>query len=243
MCTTFSKVYLYLLNTITAISGLAVFGVSIWQLTEYSDIDSVLSKNALWVVLAMGAAVFLLSMLGCFAARGQNKCCLFVYFVLVLVVAIGQLVGGAIVANYAGELKIDNLDSLSSSVTDFVDCSYNWCCFNSPGETCNTDVWNSDGFCKVLPDNLKSGSSSCKAGDETAYQTASLDFLRDHSRQFSIAAISLGVVELLALLAAIYLMCTKKEKTAAQREAERRLKENQQAGAIVYGSQPPAYAV
>lgn len=246
-CVGLSKTYLYLLNTLTALAGLGVVGVAIWQLTTFSAIDSVLSKDSLWLVLATGAAVFFLSLLGCTAARGQHKCALFVYCVLVLAVAAAQLGGGAVVANYAGQLNYDNknLDNLDAKVREFVECSYEWCCTDQGPSSCTSDVWNSDGFCKVLPDELHNKNSpECK--DESKFDETILDFLHDHSRTLATTAIVLGSVQVLALLCATCLICAPRKKSLEELEAERRLNEHQnapQAGQLVYGSQPPAYAV
>lgn len=242
-CPSLSSAYLYALNTLTAIAGLGVVGVAAWQLHSFNDISSVLSKDMLWLVVAAGGAVFFLSLLGCRAARdhGSNKCTLAIYATLVAAVALAQFGGGIVVADYAGKLDVENLnaDKLSQKVSDFVTCSYDWCCTGEAGDTCNQDVWNSDGFCSVLPKKLQSGGSSCTSRDD--YNDAILSFLQTHSRDLAIAAIVLGSVQLLALLSSLCLICHRTE-TPEERRQKEALKQAE-AGQLVYGSQPPAYAV
>lgn len=248
MCKALGKTYLVFVNAITLILGLGIVGVSTYSLVKYSDIDAVLSKTATWAVLAAGALVFLLSILGCCAAKRQNRCGLFVYIVLVLGLVVAQLIAGGVMANYAGELKLNDnpklnntLSDLSTDVREFVECSYFLCCDapKDPNAQCNQNVWNSDGFCKVLPNDLKGNSAACVSATSADYNQTIVDWLHDHVRQLSIAAIVVGCVQLLAVMFATCLLCSKKPKSAEELEAERRLNENRQAGTLTYGSAPP----
>lgn len=240
MCRALGKTYLTIINLITALLGLVIVGICAYVLIEYSSIDAVLSKTATYVCLGVGIILFFVSLLGCCAAQKQNRCGLFIYIVILLVVAAAQIIGGITIAVYAGDLETNNgnIEDLTSDVQSFVSCSYAWCCYNNvdvpsgdagPGE-CTSSTWNSDGFCSVFPDDLQSGSSNC--GSVTEYNEALVDWLHDNQRYFAIAAITLGSIELLAVFFATYLMCA---KTKEQEEAERLKKSQQNGGQIAYG--------
>lgn len=240
-CRGLSKFYLVALNFVTAVLGIAVIGVAAYTLIEYADINAVLSKTATYGVLCAGIVLFLFSLFGCCAARSQNRCALMIYVLALLTIGAAQIIAGAVIANYAGELNLSynttNLDILSDDVQDFVTCSYGWCCDNEEARgSCNKNLWANDGFCKVLPANLKSPSSTCD--DPGTYNEAIVQWIRDNERTLAIAALSLGGVELIAVVFGVYLLCASKPKTPEQIEQEQRLKA-QNAGSLAYGSAQP----
>lgn len=242
-CRGLAKFYLTFLSTLTALVGLAVIAASSYSLAEFDDIQAILSRKALYAVLAAGVLLFLFSLLGCCASKSQNRCGLLVYVLGVLAVGALQIIGGAVIADYAGDLQISNgnIDGLTSEVQDFVTCSYYYCCGNESA-SCDTNVWNSDGFCKILPDDL-SNPSSQQCSSESEFNQALVDWLHDNERTIAIAALALGGVELLAVFFGVYLMCSSKPKTPEQIEQEQRIAaQSYSGGQLVYGSAQPASA-
>lgn len=223
MCKKLGKFYLTAINVVTALLGLVIVGIASYALGAYSDIDAILSRSATWVVLAVGLVLFFVSILGCKSAQSQNRCGLFIYIAVVCCLGAAQLIGGATIAVYAGELETDNgsIEDLSDELQDFVNCSRSWCCSGN-GDGCgDITLWNSPGFCTVLPDELQDkDSDECKS--EELYNDALIQWLKDNQQALAIACIVIGSIEVLAVFFALWLMCSKKpeEEEAARKKKE-----------------------
>lgn len=105
-----AKAMLIIFNIIFWLSGCALLGVGIWlridhgilkvmQLSQINQEDKVLDYAA-YLIIAIGAFVFLVGFLGCCGAIKENKCCLGLYIFFLLIVMAAELAAGVLVLVY-----------------------------------------------------------------------------------------------------------------------------------------------
>lgn len=101
---------LIIFNIIFWLSGCALLGVGIWlridhgilkvmNLSQINQDDKVLDYAA-YLIIAIGAFVFLVGFLGCCGAIKENKCCLGLYIFFLLIVMAAELAAGVLVLVY-----------------------------------------------------------------------------------------------------------------------------------------------
>nr|XP_003220266.1 PREDICTED: tetraspanin-1 [Anolis carolinensis] len=105
-CFTFLKVMMVLFNLAIVIGGGVLLGIGIWVSVDSSSFlnmfgplsSSVLQfVNVGYLLIAIGAVLFLLGFLGCCGAQKESKCLLMTFFSIVLIIFIVE-VAAAVVA-------------------------------------------------------------------------------------------------------------------------------------------------
>lgn len=109
-----AKAMLIIFNIIFWLSGCALLGVGIWlrvdknileimQLTQINSQDQMLDYAA-YLIIAVGAFVFLVGFLGCCGAIKENKCCLGLYIFFLLIVMAAELAAGVLILVYKDQI-------------------------------------------------------------------------------------------------------------------------------------------
>lgn len=92
------KFSLICINVVTLVAGGIALAVGLWIWTTRSFSSTLMSNNmfiaSVGVVVAMGAAIMVLSILGCCGAAKEVKCMLLTYYILVFIIFVAMLVGG-----------------------------------------------------------------------------------------------------------------------------------------------------
>ncbi|XP_061706340.1 tetraspanin-4-like isoform X1 [Cydia pomonella] len=92
------KFSLICINVVTFIGGLLALALGAWVWVTRSFSSTLMSNNmfiaSVGVVVATGAAVMLLALLGCCGAAKEVKCMLLTYYILVFIIFVLMLVGG-----------------------------------------------------------------------------------------------------------------------------------------------------
>lgn len=92
------KISLICMNVLTFIAGIAALCIGLWIWGTRSFSTTLMSNNmftaSMAVVVAMGIAMMLLSLLGCCGAAKEVKCMLLTYYILVFIIFVVMLVGG-----------------------------------------------------------------------------------------------------------------------------------------------------
>lgn len=92
------KFSLICINVVTFVAGAVALGVGLWVWTTRSFSSTLMSNNmfiaSVGVVVAMGAAMMLITILGCCGATKEVKCMLLTYYILVFIIFVVMLVGG-----------------------------------------------------------------------------------------------------------------------------------------------------
>uniref|UniRef100_A0A8C5RVY0 Tetraspanin n=1 Tax=Laticauda laticaudata TaxID=8630 RepID=A0A8C5RVY0_LATLA len=105
-CFTFLKVMMILFNLAIFLGGATLLGIGIWVTVDsksFLNIFGAISTSVLQIVhigyllIAIGAVLFLLGFLGCCGAQKESKCLLIMFFSIILIIFIIE-VAGAVVA-------------------------------------------------------------------------------------------------------------------------------------------------
>ncbi|KAM3623436.1 uncharacterized protein V6R79_011173 [Siganus canaliculatus] len=101
-CTGLLKTLMFIVNGTIFVAGAVILGVGIWvavdsdSLMEFlhvenSEVDFSDLSTVSYVVIAIGACLFLIGFLGCCGAVTENRCMLLTFFCLVLVIFLAQV--------------------------------------------------------------------------------------------------------------------------------------------------------
>ncbi|KAF4653749.1 hypothetical protein FOZ61_008735 [Perkinsus olseni] len=90
-CNKFSKWVNYIFGGLVFLLGGLVVGVSVWYL--FSEFSDLIETWWVWISLAAGVLLMILSLIGCCAARKQKRCILSCFWVLAVILFIAFLVG------------------------------------------------------------------------------------------------------------------------------------------------------
>ncbi|OZJ03607.1 hypothetical protein BZG36_03698 [Bifiguratus adelaidae] len=187
------KVFVVIVNVMSALTGLALLGLGIYAFVERSKL---LYSNVIpGMLVTLGTLVFLWAIVGCIGAIFENKLALKIYFGCLLVLILFQ----AVIVTYtlANMNKIEDvLDTAWQNAYDHhpkllrdIQNEYSCCGFRSP-----TD--------RALP---KSAPDACLKSKNFGYEDSCLEQLseayKNHQTAISIAGIVIAVIQLGSLLA------------------------------------------
>ncbi|XP_071015230.1 tetraspanin-18B-like isoform X1 [Oncorhynchus clarkii lewisi] len=95
-CLSCIKYLMFFFNFLIFLGGSFLLGVGVWVLVDPMGFREIIAANPLlftgvYIILAMGAMLFLLGFLGCCGAIRENKCLLLFFFLLILVIFLAEL--------------------------------------------------------------------------------------------------------------------------------------------------------
>ncbi|NWU91918.1 TSN18 protein, partial [Upupa epops] len=95
-CLSCMKYLMFLFNFFIFLGGACLLGVGVWVIVDPTGFREIVAANPLlftgaYMVLAMGAMLFLLGFLGCCGAIRENKCLLLFFFLFILVIFLAEL--------------------------------------------------------------------------------------------------------------------------------------------------------
>lgn len=182
-----AKTFLFIVNTVFFMLGIALVGVGVFVLMDDSvildafsyvpaeipvtadDINSVLSatsflKAGAIIIISVGAAILFIGFCGCCGACCKNKCLIGTYGVLVLLILIVQITGAALVWVFKSDAETLLVDYLQSTI----DVAYDGPGFNADVIGVSTDT------ITLAWDTLQLQFGCCGVSNYTSYATASL---------------------------------------------------------------------
>ncbi|XP_007423100.1 tetraspanin-16 [Python bivittatus] len=123
ICFFFLKMMMFIFNGVIFLGGLALLGIGIWVKVDGDSFVKILGVAAPQLMLllhvgylcmAVGTFLFIMGFLGCWGAMKESRCLLLVFFAVILVIFIAEVVGAVVVLIF-------------STVTDiFVQYLKNW---------------------------------------------------------------------------------------------------------------------
>ncbi|KAM6474606.1 tetraspanin-16 isoform 1-T1 [Liasis olivaceus] len=123
ICFFFLKMMMFIFNGVIFLGGLALLGIGIWVKVDGDSFVKILGVAAPQLMLllhvgylcmAVGTFLFIMGFLGCWGAMKESRCLLLVFFAVILVIFIAEVVGAVVVLIF-------------STVTDiFVQHLKNW---------------------------------------------------------------------------------------------------------------------
>ncbi|XP_041977233.1 CD63 antigen-like isoform X2 [Aricia agestis] len=117
--TSFVKYVLFFFNLVVALGGLAIVGIGVAVLLQWSVMVTELKHYltvAPWVFIIIGAVMFVIAFFGCCGAIRESHCMVVTYAIFLLVVIIVQVVLGVLLFTYS--------DSIKTSLVKVVDSTY-----------------------------------------------------------------------------------------------------------------------
>ncbi|XP_031671859.1 tetraspanin-18 isoform X1 [Oncorhynchus kisutch] len=95
-CLSCIKYLMFFFNFLIFLGGSFLLGVGVWVLVDPMGFREIVAANPLlftgvYIILAMGAMLFLLGFLGCCGAIRENRCLLLFFFLLILVIFLAEL--------------------------------------------------------------------------------------------------------------------------------------------------------
>ncbi|XP_044306686.1 tetraspanin-1 [Varanus komodoensis] len=139
-CFTFLKVMMILFNLLIVIGGGTLLGIGIWVSVDsgsFLKIFGPLSSSVLqfvnvgYLLIAIGAVLFLLGFLGCCGAQKESKCLLIMFFSIILIIFIVEVAAAVVALVYTSLAEV----ILQETVTKLLKAEYG----KSPDIT---TVWN-----------------------------------------------------------------------------------------------------
>nr|XP_020455268.1 tetraspanin-11-like isoform X1 [Monopterus albus]XP_020455269.1 tetraspanin-11-like isoform X1 [Monopterus albus]XP_020455270.1 tetraspanin-11-like isoform X1 [Monopterus albus] len=116
------KYLLFVFNFLFWVGGAAVLGVGIWTLVEKSDYLSLLASSTFaasaYILILAGSLVVVTGFLGCCAVIREQRSCLSVYFVCLLLVFLIELVAGVLAYVYYQRLSEELKQHLTQTMTE-----------------------------------------------------------------------------------------------------------------------------
>ncbi|XP_044292614.1 tetraspanin-18 isoform X1 [Varanus komodoensis] len=95
-CLSCMKYLMFVFNFFIFLGGTCLLGVGIWVIVDPTGFREIVATNPLlftgaYIMLAMGAMLFLLGFLGCCGAIRENKCLLLFFFMFILLIFLAEL--------------------------------------------------------------------------------------------------------------------------------------------------------
>lgn len=242
-CVQFAKFILIFINFIFFTMGAAIAGMAGYLLANGAslgftgDAQGILTPGALYGCIFAGAGILVLSLVGCVSAM-KTGCCgkmfLIVYTLIISVVILAELAGGAAVLVASGKIAAMNgsavanktTDETQKLVNDFVNFTYTKCCV---GDKPNTK----DVVCNYIDSQL--GDAMCAS--QASFRTACITWLAKYTKPLGLGAIIIAAIELLCIGAACHISCHAKTPEQEQADEIKKQQEARQAqgGDLAYG--------
>lgn len=218
-------------NVIFWLLGCAILGIGIWlQVSKNAATSLSPSLNffsATVLCITAGVLVLVVGFFGCCGAIMENKCLLMTYFVLVVVIFILEIVVGVLAFIYKSDIEkvlgVELLNGIRKNYpTDADPDTYNlrsgWKFIQTTFECCGvnnaTDWFKSSGWQEkdqVPPECCRINTTDCQENADHWYKKACLPVMQNLLRQnlyiIGIVAISIGVIQILGLVASMAMFC------------------------------------
>lgn len=219
------KFLLFALNFLVFIAGgviVALASIVINRTSTYSDLlqDGILTLPV--IILIIGLAVGLIGFFGCFGAMRENKCMLYTYASIVMVLFIAQVILGVLVVVYQDEARATGKDTMKDvfehynsskdeALADTIDT------MQSDLECCGVNGY--EDWFAILPTGNDVTRGCCKKGTDVdncfrgaradqseIYTRGCFEVIEDKIESVSIglgaAAIALAIIQLVCILIA-----------------------------------------
>ncbi|XP_043943510.1 tetraspanin-11 isoform X1 [Protopterus annectens] len=120
--TVFLKYLLFMFNFLFWMGGVTVMAVGIWTLIEKSDYLSLLASSTFafsaYILIFAGTLVMVTGFLGCCAVIREQRSCLSLYFCMLLLIFLIELVGGILAFVYCQKLSEELKQHLNLTMTE-----------------------------------------------------------------------------------------------------------------------------
>ncbi|XP_055520000.1 tetraspanin-1-like [Leucoraja erinacea] len=234
------KLILFAFNFIIFLGGGSILGIGIWIKVDGGMFLELLQKvsaslkvvaNVGYLCIALGAFLMLIGFLGCCGALKENKCMLMIFFLLILVIFLAQLVAGVVILAFSSLADIfmayvetwlmnfvKNDYGRTDAVTETFDAvmkQFKCCGIHGYADFTGSHFFINekrypDECCPVnvlnLPCILPIQSQGCYA--------VFLKFLKSNTMILGIVAVAIGVLEIGAMASSMIMYCEIKKQSS-----------------------------
>jgi hypothetical protein len=126
----FAKILVIAYNAIFLLTGLALIALGIWLIADgtitnfinlsFNGSNSTFFRNAAILLIAMGALILIVSVIGFLGAILENTILLGIYIALLIVIFCGEIAGGVVAIVYKDRIVYNLQTILSSSISGLV---------------------------------------------------------------------------------------------------------------------------
>ncbi|GFO06534.1 tetraspanin [Plakobranchus ocellatus] len=235
VCTNFAKCLLMTTGACYLVSAGVLSYIGIWVFSTYDHFDEIADSSLTLlpasIILAASVFMCIVGILACIAAFKNHKVLLAVFFCLILLVFIGEILAG--VLGYVYRSKVngilnDNLnDALNNyNVTsykeqiDYMQHEFHCCGVNNATDWTNSAFWKHN---HTVPESCckpTTGNATCtpKLDSDDIYHEGCLSKLKKEFRKnliyIATAAVVLALIQFLAIMSTCILVCrTQDERT------------------------------
>lgn len=149
-CLSCIKYLMFIFNFFIFLCGASLLGVGIWVILDPTGFREIVAVNPLlfmgaYIVVGMGALLFLLGFLGCCGAIRENKCLLLFFFLFILLIFLAELSAAILAFIFRDNLSRDfftkevkkhyqgtNSSQIFSSTWNSVMTTFECCGVNGP---------------------------------------------------------------------------------------------------------------
>ncbi|KAJ1182563.1 hypothetical protein NDU88_007750 [Pleurodeles waltl] len=149
-CLSCIKYLMFIFNFFIFLCGASLLGVGIWVILDPTGFREIVAVNPLlfmgaYIVVGMGALLFLLGFLGCCGAIRENKCLLLFFFLFILLIFLAELSAAILAFIFRDNLSRDfftkemkkhyqgsNSSQIFSSTWNVVMTTFECCGVNGP---------------------------------------------------------------------------------------------------------------
>lgn len=204
-----TRIYVLVLNALTAVAGLVLLGLGVYTLIKA---DVLLYSKAIPITLIVaGGLTFLVSFVGCFGAASESRPILYSYFAVLLLLVITQAILG--IVTIVNQDKIDNfLDSAWQDAYDRhprvirdIQNEFSCCGFRKPTDR---------SVPKTKPD-------SCQNSPYFGYDTPCFESLKEAYSSYQTALWIVGIFALLVQIGALVATWLLIDRIPTEEELER----------------------
>lgn len=188
-CGACMKYTLFFINLLTFLGGLAIAGLGIYMIVDKTFTIKLLGASlytgAIYVLIATGILVALISCFGCFGAAQEVRCMLVTYFIIIFLIFVTMLVGG--ILGYVFRDKVETslritLESELHSYRSNEDSKKKWDDMQYGFGCCGIDSYHD--WKGVLPDSCCSTSHPgipypCREHDNNRFDRGCLTYFTD----------------------------------------------------------------
>ncbi|XP_072925638.1 tetraspanin-1-like [Hemitrygon akajei] len=226
----FLKMAMFAVNFIIFVGGAAIMGVGIWIKVDGGSFFAVLAQvssslkvvaNVGYLCIALGAFLMVIGFLGCCGAMKENKCMLMIFFLVILVIFLAQLVAAVVILAFSGLADIF-MSYIATWLRDFFKNDYGripeltevfdalmlqFKCCGMSGSTdfLNSHFVNSTGkFPKACCTNLI---TCILPGTAQGCYQVLLNFLKNNTVILGIIALVIAVLEMGAMASSMIMYC------------------------------------
>jgi len=123
------KYTLFTYNLVMFLCGCVLLGIGIWMAVDRNFMTYIIGNDmyavAIYFILAAGGIIFIISFLGCCGSISENKCMLFVFMIVLIVLVLLCIVGGILAIVFRTQIGDSVKDTMTKTLKERYGVNFN----------------------------------------------------------------------------------------------------------------------